>query len=41
MAFNDGQEAAATELSFRGTNYDKCARLLVIEDDLVHRVIIC
>src|ERR1019366_9053606 len=23
------------------TNYDKCARLLVIEDDAVHRTIIC
>ena len=41
MAFNDGQGAAATELSFRGSNYDKCARLLVIDDDFVHRVIIC
>jgi len=38
MTFNDGQDA---QLSFWRTNYDKCARLLVIDDDAVHRTIIC
>jgi DNA-binding response OmpR family regulator len=37
MTFNDGQD---TQLSFRRTNHDKCARLLVIDDDAVHRTII-
>jgi CheY-like chemotaxis protein len=41
MTSNDGQDVADSHVSFRGTNYDKCARLLVIDDDLVHRVIIC
>jgi CheY-like chemotaxis protein len=40
MTSNDGQDVADSEASFRGSNYDKCARLLVIDDDLVHRVII-
>ena len=38
MTFNDGQDA---QLSFRRTNYDKCARLLVIDDNAVDRTIIC
>jgi CheY-like chemotaxis protein len=41
MALNDGQDSADTQLTFRGTNYDKRARLLVIDDVAVHRVIIC
>ena len=28
-------------LSFRRTNYDKKARVLVVDDDAVHRIIIC
>ena len=41
ITFNHGQGTADNQLTFRRTNYDKRARLLVIDDDAVHRMIIC
>jgi len=41
MTFDHGQGTADNQLTFRRTNYDKRARLLVIDDDAVHRMIIC
>jgi CheY-like chemotaxis protein len=41
MPLNDGQDAAEAPLTFARANYDKRARLLVIDDVAVHRTIIC
>jgi DNA-binding NtrC family response regulator len=35
------QGPADTQIGFRGANFDKRGRLLVIDDDAVHRIIIC
>jgi CheY-like chemotaxis protein len=41
MTSSHPREAADSQLTFRRANYDKRARLLVIDDDAVHRMIIC
>jgi CheY-like chemotaxis protein len=41
MLSNDGQDIADGQLTFGNVNYDKRARLLLIDDVAVHRIIIC